>query len=264
MSARPPARLQQPACSQSGGRACSVGGGRCGVRRRASLWRGQTRRPPFTLHHTTVNATVLGASHQLYAHVHHGYGLNDAFDRAVTLLLARQRQQAAPGHSGTAGGSPDDIARQQQQQEQQQEQQQGAAASAAAADPGSGSGSGLSAAEKAGVAASAADKAAAAGAAEVATAGGRRALLQAPAALRRRLALSARGGEPQPQRERQGQGDEQQADQAPRGDRQLGQADGPPEVAHPCLHAGYRAPYRRRQQDGEAEPDPPQVMLVGR
>ncbi|EFN50868.1 hypothetical protein CHLNCDRAFT_141807 [Chlorella variabilis] len=29
-----------------------------------------------------VNATVLGASHQLYAHVHHHYGLNDAFDRS--------------------------------------------------------------------------------------------------------------------------------------------------------------------------------------
>jgi hypothetical protein len=30
--------------------------------------------------------TVAGVEYPLYTHVHHGYGLNDAFDRSVTLL----------------------------------------------------------------------------------------------------------------------------------------------------------------------------------
>ena len=38
-----------------------------------------------------VNITVLGTDYSLYAHVHHSYGLNDAFDRSVAhLLSARQ------------------------------------------------------------------------------------------------------------------------------------------------------------------------------
>ena len=38
-----------------------------------------------------VNVTVLGTDYSLYAHVHHSYGLNDAFDRSVAhLLSARQ------------------------------------------------------------------------------------------------------------------------------------------------------------------------------
>lgn len=38
-----------------------------------------------------VNITVLGTDYSLYAHVHHSYGLNDAFDRSVAhLLLAQQ------------------------------------------------------------------------------------------------------------------------------------------------------------------------------
>ena len=32
------------------------------------------------------NVTVAGVEYPLYTHVHHGYGLNDAFDRSVTLL----------------------------------------------------------------------------------------------------------------------------------------------------------------------------------
>ena len=41
----------------------------------------------------------MGVRYPLYAHVHHGYGLNDAFDRSVTLLLEPQPatlQQPAP------------------------------------------------------------------------------------------------------------------------------------------------------------------------
>lgn len=195
---------------------------------------------------------MLGASHRLYAHVHHGYGLNDAFDRSVALLLARQERRAAPSGSGAAGSSPDDIARQQQQQR--------AGAAAAAADSGSESSGSLTAAEQAGVAASASDKGVAAGTAQTASAGDRRqrALLQAPAALRRRLALSA--GRELQQQEQEGV---QRSEQAG-GERRLGEGKGPPEVAHPCLHAGYSAPYRRLQLDGAAAPDPPLVLLVGR
>ena len=38
-----------------------------------------------------VNITVLGTDYSLYAHVHHSYGLNDAFDRSVAHLLSAQQ-----------------------------------------------------------------------------------------------------------------------------------------------------------------------------
>ena len=37
-----------------------------------------------------VNLTVLGRNYSLYTHVHHTYGLNDAFDRSVAHLLSEQ------------------------------------------------------------------------------------------------------------------------------------------------------------------------------
>ena len=54
----------------------------------------------------------------LYTHVHHGYGLNDAFDRSVTLLLDSSQansEQLPPGDRlnqvldffGNHIGSPD-------------------------------------------------------------------------------------------------------------------------------------------------------------
>ena len=38
---------------------------------------------------TAVNVTVAGVRYGLYTHVHHHYGLNDAFDRSVELMLMR-------------------------------------------------------------------------------------------------------------------------------------------------------------------------------
>ena len=38
-----------------------------------------------------VNISVLGTDYSLYAHVHHSYGLNDAFDRSVAHLLSAQQ-----------------------------------------------------------------------------------------------------------------------------------------------------------------------------
>ena len=35
-----------------------------------------------------VNVSVLGTTHAVYSHVHHHFGLDDAWDRAVSLLLA--------------------------------------------------------------------------------------------------------------------------------------------------------------------------------
>ena len=37
-----------------------------------------------------VNLTLLGRNYSLYTHVHHTYGLNDAFDRSVAYLLSAQ------------------------------------------------------------------------------------------------------------------------------------------------------------------------------
>lgn len=34
-----------------------------------------------------MNVTVAGIDYPLYSHVHHGFGLNDAFDASVSLLV---------------------------------------------------------------------------------------------------------------------------------------------------------------------------------
>lgn len=41
-------------------------------------------------HSAAVNVSVLDTTHSLYCHVHHHYGLNDAFERSVGMLLRRQ------------------------------------------------------------------------------------------------------------------------------------------------------------------------------
>ena len=38
-----------------------------------------------------VDVTVLGTDYSLFTHVHHAYGLNDAFDRSVAHLLTAQQ-----------------------------------------------------------------------------------------------------------------------------------------------------------------------------
>eukprot|EP00887_Chlorella_sp_A99_P007229 scaffold2.g7229.t1 len=53
------------------------------------------------------NVSVLGANHSLYCHVHHHYGLNDAFERSVAMLLQRpppaERVPAASPISSAGG-----------------------------------------------------------------------------------------------------------------------------------------------------------------
>ena len=191
-----------------------------------------------------VNATVLGTSHQLYAHVHHHYGLNDAFDRGVSLLLSRSGPGAAgnaSAHPADAGGTQQQQGQQgQQQQQQQQEKLSGVAAGTAAKDSGDGK---QTASEKGG-AAEAAGQQGAAG-----TRRGLRQALAAPVALQRRLQLTASDG---------GGGSDTRHPQ-----RQVLE-DPPVQVEHPCLHNGYRHAYKRLQLEGAEQPHPAQVTLVGR
>ena len=49
-----------------------------------------------------VNITILGANYSLYSHVHHSYGLNDAFDRSVAHLLTAQQSQQLDSVSASA------------------------------------------------------------------------------------------------------------------------------------------------------------------
>ena len=35
-----------------------------------------------------ANVSILGVQYNLYTHAHHKYGLNDAFDRSVEILLS--------------------------------------------------------------------------------------------------------------------------------------------------------------------------------
>jgi hypothetical protein len=97
---------------------------------------------------------VLSASHLLYAHVHHHYGLNDAFDRSVAILLSR----LAPA----GDGSPDDISRQRGQQSGRPSTEQGVGGGGTARATGT-----------------------------VQSAVGRHRMLEAPAVLRQRLLLAA-------------------------------------------------------------------------
>lgn len=43
-----------------------------------------------------ANVSIMGVQYPLYTHVHHGYGLNDAFDRSVTLLLESEAPANKP------------------------------------------------------------------------------------------------------------------------------------------------------------------------
>ncbi len=53
---------------------------------------------------SAVNVTVLGDTHQLYCHVHQRYGLNDAFDRSVGVLLEEQQAQQAQAQRAFGDG----------------------------------------------------------------------------------------------------------------------------------------------------------------
>jgi hypothetical protein len=209
-----------------------------------------------------VNSTVLGAVHQLYSHVHHHYGLNDAFDRSVTILLARQLA------SGSVEGAES------KQGSQQQQAQLGSAllphSDDAATDKLTRSRTASDsrrAAEKAGVMASSIGLATTGQAAADASfnadtraddspQGQRR--LQAPQAPLRRLLVT--GDTPG---SGSAVGAEQQQEQQQGAHRGL-LAEVLEEVQHPCLHDGFRQVHTRLSQDGSSRLAPLRVMLVGR
>ena len=41
----------------------------------------------LTASSAAANVSILGVQYNLYTHAHHKYGLNDAFDRSVEILL---------------------------------------------------------------------------------------------------------------------------------------------------------------------------------
>lgn len=49
-----------------------------------------------------VNITILETSYSVYTHVHHNYGLNDAFDRSVAHLLTAQQSHQLDDVSASA------------------------------------------------------------------------------------------------------------------------------------------------------------------
>ena len=180
-----------------------------------------------------VNVTVLGTTYSLYTHVHHHYGLNDAFDRGVTLLLERQQQdataEARQARSGNASSSGV-LGKQ-------------ATRHAAGADSSEDGGSRRSAQESKGVAP-------------------RRSLLEVPAALLLQPAhlgasedAAAVAAALRQQLER-----DWQADARTGGLRRRLAAAAPvaPRVQHPCLHTGYSQRYQRLWSTDQ----PPKLLEV--
>ena len=70
-----------------------------------------------------ANVTIMGVQYPLFTHAHHGYGLNDAFDRSVALLVetsevaptpdsrrqGQNRQQALQQHSHNKQQGSDQV-----------------------------------------------------------------------------------------------------------------------------------------------------------
>ena len=70
-----------------------------------------------------ANVTIMGVQYPLFTHAHYGYGLNDAFDRSVALLIessevaltpdsfrqGQSRQQALQQHSHGKQQVPDQV-----------------------------------------------------------------------------------------------------------------------------------------------------------
>ena len=74
--------------------------------------------PDRGLHAAAANVTIMGVQYPLFTHAHYGYGLNDAFDRSVALLV--DSSEAAPTPNGVRQGQ---IRQQALQQHRQSEQQ---------------------------------------------------------------------------------------------------------------------------------------------
>ena len=232
-----------------------------------------------------ANVTIMGVRYPLFTHVHHHYGLNDAFDRSVSALLSLaplEGSGSGPG-SGSGQGAANlsaalaHVARTQQarpatahwhaehrgaaaalQAERGAEHGQGRAGGGRA-PPGGQDPAGSDALSALAAAAAAEQRRAEAGH----QAGG-----AGSAVGRRRLEHGADTGDRGAAR-RRAQEDAGAAAKAGAGAGMAGGAGEPEEalaeVAHPCLHEGYTKPYTRMALEGLAPaPEPPRVRLVGR
>lgn len=251
-----------------------------------------------------ANVTIMGVRYPLFTHVHHHYGLNDAFDRSVSALLSVAPSNtlglglstaagAGAGADGSSGSSRAQEAR--PATAHWHAEHRGAAAGLKA---GSGADSGV---RLGGISSSAADARSPPGSqgANSSNASALAALAAAASAEQRRAGAGRRltstdelglglakldpgsSGRGTRQRLREVAGDsgvagrEAEAGAAgsgsqrslPGGAAMSNNSSGVAlaEVAHPCLHAGYERTYARMALQGvQPAPDPPRVRLVGR
>ena len=235
-----------------------------------------------------ANVTIMGVRYPLFTHVHHHYGLNDAFDRSVSALLSLAPLEGSGSGAGSGSGQGasnfsaalahlPSAARTQQarpatahwhaehrgataalQAERGADRGQGGAAGGRA-PPGGQDPAGSDALAALAAAAAAEQRRAEAGH----QAGGEGSLTG-----RRRLEHAAATGGRGPARRRT----QEDAGAAAKAGAGPGMAEGVgvpeealAEVAHPCLHEGYTKPYTRMALEGPAPaPEPPRVRLVGR
>ena len=232
-----------------------------------------------------ANVTIMGARYPLFTHVHHHYGLNDAFDRSVSALLSlpplagsgyragsesgqgagnssgvlagdAQTQQARPAtahwhaeHRGAAAASQAERG-----VDMGQEQGGGGRAPPAGKDPAGSGGDAVAAL----AAAAAAEQRRAEAGTQAGSAGS--------VAGRRRLVADTGGGESARRRTQEAAGAGVEVGAGAGMAKAVGELEEAlAEVGHPCLHEGYARAYTRMALEGMAPaPEPPRVRLVGR
>ena len=239
------------------------------------MWKAKEcgRLPDRASHVAAANVTIMGVQYPLFTHAHYGYGLNDAFDRSVALLV--DSREAAPTPDSTRQGQ----IRQQAQQQHMQHKQQAPDQVFTPHNPDVMRNLQPSRVDRAG-----------SQEAPMSVVTGSRGLKVEP---ERSGGLALRTAEPHSAISRQLQatpealispqweGREARADtahRAPEGSEAVSVLDlirgsavvadrhlraELPVVAHPCLHSGYARPYRRMVADGKL-PKPATVQLVGR
>ena len=195
----------------------------------------------------------MGVQYPLYTHAHYGYGLNDAFDRSVALLV--DSVEASPAHDSPQSGRSGQQQQHRKEEEQSSKQapmaynpdvmrvmQPGKGGSYAAPSTRSSSSRGLKSGQNASYPVSKSVQRVSQGS---------------------RLQAAETGSISEPGNS----GDDDMAKLElsgglpERAERQL--RANLPQLKHPCLHNGYSKPYRRMVADGVL-PKPAIVQLVGR
>ena len=201
-----------------------------------------------------ANVTIMGVQYPLYTHAHYGYGLNDAFDRSVALLV--DSTEASPAHESPQSG------RSGQQQQSRKEGERSSKQAPAAYNPD------VMRVMQPGKAGSDAAPNTGSSSSSRGLRGGGMPSNQVSKSAQRfsqgsRLQASEAGSVSEPSNS----GDDDVAELElsgglpERAERQL--RANLPQLIHPCLHNGYSKPYRRMVADGVL-PKPAIVQLVGR